>query len=81
MQAQATGADQISQALSQLSEATQQTAESLRQSNISIDQLHDASRGMLTSVPIADCGEDGPERDTHAQVLSRPSSTSSRPLG
>ncbi len=50
MQAQATGADQISQALSQLSEATQQTAESLRQSNVSIEQLHDASRGMLTSL-------------------------------
>jgi methyl-accepting chemotaxis protein len=50
MQAQATGADQITQALSQLSEATQQTAESLRQSNVSIDQLHDASRGMLTSL-------------------------------
>jgi len=50
MQAQATGADQITQALSQLSEATQQTAESLRQSNVSIEQLHDASRGMLTSL-------------------------------
>lgn len=50
MQAQATGADQITQALTQLSEATQQTAESLRQSNLSIEQLHDASRGMLTSL-------------------------------
>ncbi|HSI16029.1 MAG TPA: methyl-accepting chemotaxis protein [Chthoniobacter sp.] len=50
MQAQALGADQITQALSQLSEATQQTADSLRQSNISIEQLHDASRGMLTSL-------------------------------
>src|SRR5476651_1899847 len=50
MQAQATGADQITQALSQLSEATQQTAESLRQSNISIELLHNASRGMLTSL-------------------------------
>ncbi|HEX4083966.1 MAG TPA: methyl-accepting chemotaxis protein [Chthoniobacteraceae bacterium] len=50
MQAQALGADQITQALSQLSEATQQTADSLRQSNLSIDQLHDASRGMLTSL-------------------------------
>jgi len=50
MQAQATGADQITQALSQLSEATQETAESLRQSNVSIEQLHDASRGMLTSL-------------------------------
>jgi methyl-accepting chemotaxis protein len=50
MQAQALGADQITQALTQLSEATQQTADSLRQSNLSIDQLHDASRGMLTSL-------------------------------
>jgi methyl-accepting chemotaxis protein len=50
MQAQAIGADQITQALSQLSEATQQTADSLRQSNFSIEQLHDASRGMLTSL-------------------------------
>ncbi len=50
MEAQAIGADQITQALSQLSEATQQTADSLRQSNVSIDQLHDASRGMLSSL-------------------------------
>jgi methyl-accepting chemotaxis protein len=50
MQAQAIGADQITQALTQLSEATQQTADSLRQSNVSIEQLHDASRGMLTSL-------------------------------
>jgi len=50
MQAQAIGADQITQALSQLSDATQQTADSLRQSNVSIEQLHDASRGMLTSL-------------------------------
>ncbi len=50
MQAQATGADQITQALSQLSEATQQTADSLRQSNVSIELLHDASRSMLTSL-------------------------------
>jgi methyl-accepting chemotaxis protein len=50
MQAQATGADQITQALSQLVDATQQTADSLRQSNVSIEQLHDASRGMLNSL-------------------------------
>ena len=50
MQAQATGANQITQALSQLGEATQQTADSLRQSSVSIDQLHDASRGMLSSL-------------------------------
>lgn len=50
MQAQATGADQITQALSQLIDATQQTADSLRQSNGSIEQLHEASRGMLNSL-------------------------------
>jgi methyl-accepting chemotaxis protein len=50
MQAQALGADQITQALLQLSEATQQTADSLRQSNVSIEKLHDASRGMLSSL-------------------------------
>jgi methyl-accepting chemotaxis protein WspA len=50
MQAQATGADQITQALVQLSEAAQQTADSLRQSNASIEHLHDASRGMLSSL-------------------------------
>ncbi len=50
MQAQALGADQITQALLQLSAATQQTADSLRQSNDSIEKLHDASRGMLTSL-------------------------------
>ena len=50
MQAQAIGADQITQALLQLSEATQQTADSLRQSNVSIEKLHEASRGMLTSL-------------------------------
>ena len=40
MQAQATGAEQINQALVQLSDATQQTVESLRQSNLSIDELN-----------------------------------------
>jgi len=50
MEAQAIGADQITQALTQLSEATQQTADSLRQSSGSIEQLHDASRGMLSSL-------------------------------
>lgn len=50
MEAQATGADQITQALSGLSDATQQTADSLRQSNSSIERLHDASRGLLKSL-------------------------------
>ena len=39
MHAQATGADQITQALVQLSDATQQTVESLRQSSLAIDGL------------------------------------------
>jgi TatD DNase family protein len=39
MHAQATGAEQISETLTQLSEAAQQTAESLRQSNLAIEQL------------------------------------------
>jgi methyl-accepting chemotaxis protein WspA len=39
MHAQATGADQITQALTQLSDATQQTVESLRQSSLAIEGL------------------------------------------
>jgi len=39
MQAQATSAEQITQALTQLSEAAQQTAESMRQSSLVIDNL------------------------------------------
>ena len=50
MHAQATGAQQISDALAQLSEAAQQTAESLRQSNLAIEQLNSAARGLQTSV-------------------------------
>lgn len=50
MEAQATAADQITEALSQLVDATQQTADSLRQSNLSIEKLHGASRGMLVSL-------------------------------
>jgi len=50
MHAQATGAQQISDTLTQLSEAAQQTAESLRHSNQAIEQLNGAARGLQTSV-------------------------------
>jgi methyl-accepting chemotaxis protein len=50
MHAQATGAQQISETLTQLGEAAQQTAESLRQSNQAIAQLNSAAHGLETSV-------------------------------
>jgi len=50
MQAQATGAGQISDALSQLSEAAQQTVESLQQSSIAIDELSQVSSGLRNSI-------------------------------
>lgn len=50
MQTQATGADQITQALAQLSEAAQQTAESLRQSTQAIDDLTHTANGLRTGV-------------------------------
>ena len=50
MQAQATGAEQINQALSQLSEAAQQTVESLRQSTQTIDDLTLVANGLRTGV-------------------------------
>lgn len=50
MQAQATGAGQISDALSQLSEAAQQTVESLQQSTLAIDELNQVSTGLRTSI-------------------------------
>lgn len=50
MHAQATGAQQISETLTQLNEAAQLTAESLRQSNIAIDQLNEAAHGLQTGV-------------------------------
>lgn len=43
MQSQSLGAKQITESLSQLSMAARQTADSLTQSNISIDQLHQAT--------------------------------------
>ncbi len=50
MHAQATGAQQISETLTQLSEAAQQTADTLRESNLAIEQLNEAARGLQTSV-------------------------------
>lgn len=50
MHAQATGAQQISETLTQLNEATQLTAESLRQSNAAIEQLNEAARGLQAGV-------------------------------
>ena len=50
MQAQATGAGQISEALSQLSDAAQQTVESLQQSTQAMDDLNQVSGGLRTSI-------------------------------
>lgn len=50
MQAQATGAGQISDALSQLTEASQQTVESLRQSNEAIGGLNGVANGLRGSI-------------------------------
>ncbi|SHE49438.1 methyl-accepting chemotaxis protein WspA [Kaistia soli DSM 19436] len=50
MQAQATGAGQISEALMQLSEAAQQTVESLQQSTLAIDELNEVSNGLRSAI-------------------------------
>jgi methyl-accepting chemotaxis protein WspA len=50
MHAQATGAQQISETLVQLSESAHQTADSLRLSNLAIEQLNEAARGLQSSV-------------------------------
>jgi methyl-accepting chemotaxis protein len=50
MQAQATGAEQITQALAQLSDSALQTVESLRQSGHAIDGLNLAATGMHNGV-------------------------------
>jgi methyl-accepting chemotaxis protein WspA len=50
MQAQATGAEQITQALAQLGEIAQQTVESGRQSGHAIDGLTRAATGMRSGV-------------------------------
>ena len=50
MNAQATGARQISETLTQLSGAARRTAESLRQSQLAIERLNEAARGLENSV-------------------------------
>ncbi|MDB6174064.1 MAG: methyl-accepting chemotaxis sensory transducer [Chthoniobacteraceae bacterium] len=50
MQAQTTGAAEITQALGQLSEAAQQTVESLHQSGAAIDELNKVSSGLGSAV-------------------------------
>jgi methyl-accepting chemotaxis protein WspA len=50
MQAQATGAEQISDALLRLTEAVQQTVESLRQSTLAIDELNEVFGNLRSSV-------------------------------
>ncbi|WP_448956146.1 methyl-accepting chemotaxis protein [Labrys neptuniae] len=50
MAAQATGAEQISEALVQLTEATQQTVESLRQSSAAIDELNHVAGNLSGSI-------------------------------
>jgi methyl-accepting chemotaxis protein WspA len=50
MQAQATGAEQITQALIQLSEAAQGTVESLRQSSMAIGELNQVASGLRTGI-------------------------------
>lgn len=50
MQAQATGAEQISEALAQLGEAAQQTVESLRQSNMAVEELNQVSNSLRASI-------------------------------
>lgn len=49
-QAQATGAEQITLALTQLSDAAQQTAESLRQSTAAVSELNEAVTGLRNGV-------------------------------
>ena len=48
--AQAAGAKQICLTLAQLGQAAQQTAASLRDSDLAIEQLNDATRGLQSSV-------------------------------
>ncbi len=50
VQAQATGAQQISDALGQLSEAVQQTVETQRQSTLAIDQLNDTAKSLRNGI-------------------------------
>lgn len=50
MQVQATGAQQIDQALSQLSDANNQTAESLRQASLALDDVSNVASGLRAGV-------------------------------
>lgn len=50
MEAQATGAHQISEGIAQLTEAARQTADSLRHSSASIEQLNEASAQLQNGV-------------------------------
>ena len=50
MQAQSTGAEQISNALGQLGEAARQTADSLRDSTVTIRSLDEAARGLRSGI-------------------------------
>jgi methyl-accepting chemotaxis protein WspA len=50
MAAQASGAEQITQALTQLSEAAQQTVDSLRQSSQALDGLNQVSEDLRSGV-------------------------------
>lgn len=50
MHSQSQGARQISEAMTQLSETTRQTAESLHESDLAIEQLNEAARGLQKEV-------------------------------
>jgi methyl-accepting chemotaxis protein WspA len=50
MQAQASGAEQINQALVQLAEASGQTVESLRQTGSAIDELSQVANDLRSGV-------------------------------
>jgi methyl-accepting chemotaxis protein WspA len=50
MQAQVTGAEQITESLLQLSEAARQTVDSIRQSNSAIEDLRKAAQALGTGV-------------------------------
>jgi methyl-accepting chemotaxis protein WspA len=71
MHAQAAGAEQISETLIQLSEAAQQTADSLRQSNMAIEHLNGAARGLQASVARFKLGNGADTNAVRAVVQHR----------
>ena len=71
MHAQAADAEQISETLIQLSEAAQQTAESLRQSNMAIEHLNGAARGLQASVARFKLGNGADTNAVRATVQHR----------